>query len=124
YSEKDLDDILTVQQDAITEIQMIDLSGQMRYTKDSEQITSILHYFNQFQYKRLRNDQTAFMPDHTMMIHLYSGDEHDFIIPYGDEAMVSHKVYSIKNGVIKQDELLQIFQSLTEKEQTDKSPCD
>lgn len=109
HSTKDLNEILTVQLDNITEISMTDLSGHQRHTKDPKQIKAFVNYLNQFQYKRLMNDQTAYMPNRTMTIDFYTGNEMDFIIPYGKEALISHKVYSVKNGTIEEDELIEMF---------------
>ncbi|MGM8365647.1 hypothetical protein ACLIBG_09205 [Virgibacillus sp. W0181] len=109
HSAKDFNEIMTVQLDNITEISMIDLSGEQRCTKDPKHIKAFVNYFNQFQYKRLRNDQTAFMPKRTMTINFDTGDDIDFIIPYGNEVFISHKTYSIRNGTIEQDELLEMF---------------
>src|SRR5690625_6239179 len=116
YSRKDFNEILTVQPENITEIRISNFSGHGRHTTDPEQIKDIFNYFNQFQYQRLRNDQTAFMPKRTMMINIYAGENIDFIIPYGKEAFINHKVYRVKNGVIEQDLLLEIFHSLPDTE--------
>lgn len=111
---KEFNEILTVQVDHITEISMTDLSGEERRTRNPKQIEAFIDYFNQFQYKRLRNDQTAHMPNRTMTINFYDGDEIDFIIPYGQEVFVSHKVYRIKRSTIDQDDLLEMFLLLPE----------
>lgn len=119
YSEKDFDEILAVHQDNILEIKISGFSGRVHHTKDPEQIRYILNYFNQFQYQRLRNDQTSYMPNKTLMISIYGEYQTDFIIPYGKEVLVSHKVYRIKNGTIEQDVLLEIFDSLLDSENKD-----
>jgi|SRR5690625_284243 len=121
YSPKDFTEVLTVHQDDITEIQIRDLSGQVHDTKNPEQIREILAYFNQFQYQRLRNDQTAFMPNKTMMISMQDDQQTDFIIPYGKEAMISQKVYRIKNGTIEQDVLLEMIEMLQKSANIDSS---
>lgn len=112
YSKKDFDEIFILQLDDITELSMTNLSGQRRSTKDPEQILSFLNYFDQFQYQRLMDDQTAFMPKRVFSISFYAGDEVEFIIPYGNEALVTHKVYSVKSGEIEQEKLLEMFLSL------------
>src|SRR5690625_4350158 len=80
-SKKDFKEVLAVDQETILEIQMSDFSGNVHHTKDPEQIREILDYFNQFEYQRLRNDQTSYMPNKTMMISMYDEDQIDFIIP-------------------------------------------
>lgn len=115
HSAKDFNEILNVGVDDITEMSMIDLSGKQRETKSSEHIEAFVSYFQQFQYKRLRNDQTAYMPNRTMSINFYADDEIEFIIPYGKEIFISNKVYYIKKGTIEQDDLLKMFRSLPEK---------
>lgn len=114
YGVKEFNEVLTVQVEHVTEISMTDLSGEERRTKHPKQIEAFIRYFNQFQYKRLRNDETAYMPNRTMTINFYDGDEIDFIIPYGQEIFVSHKVYSVKKSTINPDELLDMFLLLPE----------
>jgi|SRR5690625_1998203 len=108
---EELDEILNVNTDKVVEIEVSDLSNQIHSTKDPEQIENILAYFNEFEYQRLLDDQTAYMPMNTMMINMYDGEQHDFIIPYGDEVLVSHKVYQIKNGPIEEEVILDMMSS-------------
>lgn len=115
HSTKDFDDVLTVNQDDISEIQMSDLSGRVHRTKDPKQMNDIIDFFNQFQYQRLRDDQTSYMPMKTMMITIHDEDQTVFIIPYGEEILINHKVYKIKNGSIEQDELLDLLDALQKK---------
>src|SRR5690625_1118607 len=82
---EEFNEILAVDADQVVEIEISDLSSQIHSAKDPEQIKNILDYFNEFEYQRLLNDQTAYMPMNTMMINVYDGEQHDFIIPYGDE---------------------------------------
>lgn len=108
-STESFDEVLAVDRDNVAEIQIIDFSDQVHHIKDPEQIRNILDYFNQFEYQRLSNDQTSYMPNNTMMISVYDEYQTDFIIPYGKEVLISHKVYRIKNGSIEQDVLLNLF---------------
>lgn len=112
YSKKELDEILTVSFDDVTEISMTDLAGNERRTTNPEQIKTFLQYLDQFKYKRLMNDETTYMPMQTMSIYLYADEDIEFIIPYGKEALITHKVYSVKDGTIEQADLLELFNSL------------
>lgn len=114
HSTKGLDEVLTVPLDNITEISMTNLSRRQRNTTDPEQIQAFVSFLNQFQYKRLRNDETSYMPNRTMTINFYSDDEMDFIIPYEQEVFITHKVYIVKNGPIRESELVELFLSLPE----------
>lgn len=121
YSSKDLDEILTVNLDNVTEVSITDLDGAERHTTNPKQIDAIVDYFNQFEYQRLMNDQTAFMPERTMTINYYVGKEMNFMIPYGKEAFIDHRVYSVKGGTIDQATLLEMFQSMPEDNHPDNS---
>lgn len=109
HSPKDLNEILTVELDNITEISITNLAAQQRNTTDPKQIEAIIKYLNQFKYQRLRNDQTTFMPDRTMTINFYADGEMDFFIPYGKEVLLTHRIYRVKNGIIEEDELIELF---------------
>lgn len=114
HSTKELNEILNVQMNNITEISMTDLSGNERHTKDPKQIKVFVNYLNQFQYKRHMDDQTSYMPNRIITINFHTDDEMDFIIPYGNEVLISHKVYSVKNGIIENDKLIEMFSLLPE----------
>ena len=64
------------------------------------------------QYKRLSNDQTSYMPMLANIIYLTDGVNEDFIVPYGQEAMISYKVYQMKGGSIDQTYILDFYNSL------------
>src|SRR5699024_8431184 len=108
-SYEELDEILTVNPDSILEIEITDFSSQVHSIKDPEQIREIVDYLNQFEYQRLVNDQTDYMPMNKMIVTVYDGQRSDFIIPYGNEALISHKVYQIRNGPIEPDVLLRMI---------------
>lgn len=109
-SYEEFNEILLVQPEKIVEIEITDFSNQVHSIQDPEQIQAILDYLNLFEYQRLVNDQTAYMPMNTMMVTMYDGEQSDFIIPYGDEVLISHKVYQLKNGPIDPNYLLKIAQ--------------
>jgi hypothetical protein len=113
YSKKDFAEILTVQQGAITTIRISDLAGRERYTQDPAQMEMILDYFAQFRYQRLMNDQTAFMPSRTSTVYLDAGDDTVFIVPYGKEVIIDHRVYRVRGGMIEQQFLTDMFQVLS-----------
>lgn len=114
HSSKPLSDTLTIDFDSVTKIELSNLTGDYRSTEDKEDIQFILNYLNQVQYKRLMNDQTAYMPKRASIIYVYEDDRSNFIVPYENEAMINYKVYKVKNGAIDQAVLLKIFESLHE----------
>src|SRR5690625_1485730 len=71
YRERDFSETLTIQFENITEVKMSDLEGNYRSTTEPEIINKLIQHFNDFHYKRLVNDQTAYMPLKTRMIYLY-----------------------------------------------------
>lgn len=115
HSDKSLNDILTVELNNVTKIELSNLTGNYRSTVNEDEIHAILNYLDQFQYKRLLNDQTAYMPRQANIIYIYEHDESNFIVPYGHEAMINYKVYQIKGGNIEQAVLLEIFDTLDDK---------
>jgi hypothetical protein len=106
---EEFEEVVTVDPEQVTEIEISDLSNQVHSTKDPEKIKNILDYLREFEYRRVPDDQTAYMPMNTMMINVYDGEQHDFIIPYGDEVLISHKIYQIPNGPIEESVLLDMM---------------
>ena len=109
YSAKNFSEIFPLNQADISEITVDDYSSRTHSIKDKARIEEVLHYFDQFQYKRLRNDQTSFMPDNTLMIHFDDGERTTFIIPYKKEMMLDNKVYKLKGGELSEEKLLDLF---------------
>jgi len=46
------------------------------------------------------------------IIYIYKEDDVDFIVPYGPEAMISYKVYQIKNGEVAKTFMIKYYHSL------------
>ena len=109
YSAKNFAEIFPLNQTDISEITVDDYSSRTHSIEDKTRIEEVLHYFDQFQYKRLRNDQTSFMPDNTLMIHFDDGERTTFIIPYKKEMMLDNKVYKLKGGELSEEKLLDLF---------------
>src|SRR5699024_12806733 len=97
HSKKEFSEIVSVQPDNISEIQLTDLSNHTHQITDPKQMKQLINYFNEFEYQRLRNDQTGYMPMRTMMIYMDDVKKTDFIIPYGKEVRSIHKQYRIKD---------------------------
>lgn len=116
---EEFEEIVAVDPEQVVEIEISDRSSQMHSIQDHEQIKKILDYLSTFEYHRLLADQTAYMPMNTMTINIYDGEQHDFIIPYGDEVLISHKVYRIQNGPIEEDVLLDMFNLKNERPSRD-----
>ena len=107
-----LKNTLSVNPENITEIKLTNFTGDYRSTTDSEKINRMIDHLSQAQYKRMLNDQTAYMPDRTRIIYLFEGDKVDFIIPYGKEAMITRKVYQVKDGQIDPEFLSDFYQEI------------
>ena len=108
---------MTLKAEEINEIEMSDLTGNDRRTTDPEKISYILDYFDQVKYKRLVNDETAYMPAKAPILYLYGDDWTDFIVPYENEVMISYKVYQVKEGSIDPLMLEKIYHMLPENEE-------
>src|SRR5699024_5287006 len=96
---------------SITKLTM-EIGGVSKTTKDKSKINELFEHFNQVEYKRMRGDQTAYMPTKAYIIYLHEGDYSDFIVPYNDEAMISYNVYKIKKDEITYEFLNNYYQSL------------
>src|SRR5699024_2268023 len=93
--EKNFEETLELDKASITKLTM-EISGVSKTNKD----------------KRMKGYQTAYMPTKAYNIYLHEGDYSDFIVPYNDEAMISYKVYKIKNGKITYEFLNNYYESL------------
>src|SRR5699024_7353134 len=109
HSKKEFSEIVSVQPDNISKIQLTDLSNHKHQITNPKQMKQLINYFNQFEYQRHRNDQTGYMPIRTMMIYMDDGEQTDFIIPYGKEVLISHKTYMITGVDIDKRELVKII---------------
>src|SRR5699024_12791413 len=78
YSAKNFSEIFPLNQADISEITVDGYSSRTHYIKDKARIEEVLHYFDQFQYKRLSKDQTTFKPDNTLMIHFEDDEDNTF----------------------------------------------
>lgn len=109
YSAKSADEVLLSDENKITEVQLIDLSGKTHETNNPEVIKKVRSYLGEVEYVRLRNDQTFYMPMRTMTLRLFDGENTDLIIPYGQEAFINHKVYRIKKGTLEGETIYKFF---------------
>lgn len=108
YSAKSFTEVFPLNQTEVSEIKVDDYANRTHSIQGTTQIEEILQYFDQFQYKRLRNDQTSFMPDHTLMIQFDDGEHTAFMIPYEKEVMINNKVYKLQNGKLAENKLLEL----------------
>src|SRR5690625_1220082 len=109
--EKNFEETLELDKASITKLTM-EIGGVSKTTKDKSKINELFEHFNQVESKRMRGDQTAYMQTKAYIIYLLNGDYSDFIVPYNDEAMISYKVYKIKNGNITYEFLNNYYLSL------------
>lgn len=103
YHSQSFSNMLTINSQTITKITISSPVhvGQYKITTDKEKINELINYLNQFKYNRMLNDQTAYMPTQASIIYFFDDKESNFIVPYGNEAMISQKVYKVKNGYIE-----------------------
>lgn len=111
-SYKNLDEIMDVHPENVTRITLSNYTGDYRTTTDPDKIEEFVRHLKRLQYKRLSNDQTSYMPMLANIIYLTDGVNEDFIVPYGQEAMISYKVYQMKGGSIDQTYILDFYNSL------------
>ncbi len=111
YRKKSFQETLTVHQKDVVKVTM-EFGGVTKQTTDKSKIDILFKYFDRVKYVRMRGDQTAFMPTKAHIIYLHSDDFVDFIVPYNDEAMISYKVYKVKDGQITNRFMTDYYQSL------------
>ena len=92
---------ITVEEIDKLEVSSPDEVGAYKITSEKKDFITLLDYLNQFHYKRLNGDKTSRMPMKASIIYIYIDDRIEFIVPYGPEAMISYKVYKIKDGPIE-----------------------
>jgi len=114
YRTKHFSETLDIEEEEITKIVISSPEevGEYKTTTNREDIRQLLDYFNQIKYKRLIGDQTSYMPMQASIIYIYKEDDVDFIVPYGPEAMISYKVYQIKNGEVAKTFMMEYYHSL------------
>src|SRR5699024_7376476 len=109
YSAKNFAEIFPLNQTDNHKTTVDEYSSRTNPIKDKARIEEVLHYFDHFQYKRLRNDQTSFMPDNRLMIHFDDGERTTFILPYKKEMMLDNKVYKLKDGEFSEERLIELL---------------
>src|SRR5690625_281595 len=114
YRTKHFSETLDIEEEEITKIVISSPEevGEYKTTTNREDIRQLLDYFNQIKYKRLIGDQTSYMPMQASIIYIYKEDDVYFIVPYGPEAMISYKVYQIKNGEVAKTFMMEYYHSL------------
>lgn len=109
--EKSFEETLTANHKTVFKITM-EIGGVSKSTTNVAKIDELFEYFGNVTYRRMRGDQTAYMPTKAYIIYLHEKDYIDFVVPYNDEAMISYKVYKVKNGEITNDFLTRFYNSL------------
>lgn len=115
HTYNNLSDLIEIDIEQITEISISDKHGHHRVTSDQKKIDELLAYLDTFHFKRIRGDQTTYMPMKAPIIYLYTDDTGEFIVPYADEAMVSYKVYKLKPSGMSHVYLQDIYNSIEDK---------
>lgn len=113
YREKSFEETLEIHPDHVKKVS-IGVAGEYRSTTDEETMEELFQYFESVQYKRLIGDKTAYMPMNASIIYLYGDDHIDFIVPYNDEAMISYKVYKVKEGTITNTFIYEFYETLVD----------
>src|SRR5690625_5048382 len=106
----------------VEEIDKIEISspsrvGESKQTSKRSDLKKLIDYLDQFQYKRLNGDQTARMPMKASIIYIYIDDRIEFIVPYGPEAMITYKVYQIKEGPIENDFIAEFYEEIEDEKE-------
>ncbi|PAV27749.1 hypothetical protein CIL05_20260 [Virgibacillus profundi] len=114
YRTKTLEETLDVNPENITKVMLSNPINKGRYksTRNKDKIEIFINHFDQVNFRRLTGDQSTYMPMRASMIYLYEGDKVDFIVPYETEAMISHKVYEIKNGRVRNTFIIDFYNSI------------
>ncbi|OZU88743.1 hypothetical protein CIL03_10680 [Virgibacillus indicus] len=114
YRIKNLEETLEVDPENVTRISLSHPINKGRYksTEDEGKIEFFIEFLDGVNYRRLPGDQSAYMPMSASMIYLYEGDKVDFIVPYEQEAMISYKVYEIRNGMLENTFIIEFYNSL------------
>lgn len=116
YRVRDFGETLQVNIENIEEVEMSNFDGDYLQTKDNQIIISLINYLDEFQYKRLVNDETSYMPLKTRMIYIHDGNTSSFIIPYGNEVMIDNRVYVVKKGPMNEEVFANIYTNMIDRE--------
>ena len=116
---KQFTEIMDVKIDEIDKIEMSSpvKVGEYKRTSKRSDAEKLIHYLNQFQYKRLKGDQTARMPMKASIIYIYIDDRIEFIVPYGPEAMITYKVYQVKHGPVDEAFLVKFYEEIEDEKE-------
>src|SRR5699024_2066696 len=109
--EKNFEETLTAKRETVSKITM-EISGVSKSTTNEAKIDELFEHFDKYEYKRMRGDKTAYMPTKAYIIYLHEENYIDFVVPYNDEAMISYKVYKVRNGNITDKFLTSFYNSL------------
>src|SRR5699024_8715527 len=109
YSKKNFDEIIDMAPEDIIEISLTDLEKQEHKLTSQKHIDKVLRYFSQFNYQRLRNDETSYMPMQTMMLTIRTEDQNYYLIPYQKEILLDYKTYKVHYGLIDDADLYELF---------------
>ncbi len=113
YRVMDFGETLQVKTDNIVEIEMSDFEGTYVSSEDPEVINETIDYFASRHYKRLVNDETSYMPLKTRMIYFREKNNTSYIIPYGSEVMIDHKVYSVKGEGMDESFFKHLYETMS-----------
>src|SRR5690625_951231 len=116
YRVRDFEETLHINIESIEEVEMSNFDGNYVQTKQDEIIKDLINYLGDFQYKRLVNDETSYMPLKTRMIYFHGEGMSSFMIPYGNEVMIDNRVYVVKEGPMEDDFFVSIYTELIERE--------
>lgn len=109
--EKNFEETLTTKHETVFKITM-EISGVSKSTTNKTKIDELFEHFDKYDYRRMRGDKTAYMPTKAYIIYLHAENYIDFVVPYNDEAMISYKVYKVKDGNITDEFLTSFYNSL------------
>ena len=119
YRTKHFTETMDLDVDKIDKIEISSPSrvGESKRTSKRSDVKKLMDYLDQFQYKRLNGDQTARMPMKASIIYIYIDDRIEFIVPYGPEAMITYKVYQIKEGPVESDFIVEFYEEIEDEKE-------
>jgi hypothetical protein len=111
-----LEDTLTVTLENADKVMISDLEEQGTYktTTNPRKIKELVQYLDHVTYTPARGHETGYVPSRAIIIYIFEQGEHNFIVPYENEAIIAYNVYRVNKGIIDNQFLAEYYDSLNE----------
>jgi len=111
-----LEDTLTVSLEDADKVIISDLEekGTYKTTTDPQKIKELVQYLDHVTYTPARGHETGYVPSRAIIIYIFEQGEHNFIVPYENEAIIAYNVYRVNKGIIDNQFLAEFYDSLNE----------